>query len=149
MKRFLNAKTMVLIIIGCMAIETFAIDLLSVFVDPSAAKQEAVVCKELEELDFSSYAKEVTSVVNKRILSRSIRASYKYIINKEQIEKYCIEEMERHDWMLYKTRKAGDNKKTIIFFKEKTYCLLEFNEGDIFSVNIYYKGINKRINEAY
>jgi len=149
MKRFLNIKIIIVIIIGWMSIEGVVIDLFSVFVDPPVAKQEEIVCKEYEQLDFSQYAYVSTFVINKRALSRSIRASYKYTINEEQVEKYCIEELEKYDWILYKTRKAENNKKTIIFLKENTYCLLEFSEGKIFSVNIYYKGINKRINEVY
>ena len=70
-------------------------------------------------------------------------------IDFEKMEMYCIEELKRNNWTLYKTRNEANNKKTIIFFKENAYCLLEISKDNIFSVNIYYKGLNKRINEVY
>lgn len=149
MKPILILRVIIIGIIAWMVIGGTIVDILSIFGDLSVTKQEELVCKEYEQLDFSPYANISTFTINKRFLSRSIRSSYKYAIDFEKMEMYCIEELKKNDWTLYKTRNEANNKKTIIFLKENAYCLLEISKDNIFSVSIYYKGLNKRINEVY
>lgn len=149
MKLISILKVIIIGIILWMAIKGTIIDIFGIFVDIPVTAQEALVCKEYEQLDFSQYANVSTFAINKRILSRSVRSNYNYVIEREKMELYCIEELKKKDWILYKTRKKANNKKTIIFLKENSYCLMEFSKENAFSVSVYYKGFNKRRNEVY
>lgn len=149
MKPISILRVIIIGIIFWLAIEGTIVDIFSIFVDIPGAKQEELVFKEYEQLDFSQYANLLTFAINKRLLSRSVRSNYNYVIDREKMEMYCIEELKKNDWILYKRRKEENNKKTIIFLKEKVYCLLGFSKENIFSISIYYKGFSKRINWVY
>lgn len=149
MKPISILRVIIIGIIFWLAIEGTIVDIFSIFVDIPGAKQEELVFKEYEQLDFSQYANLLTFDINKRPLLRSVRSNYNYVIDREKMEMYCIEELKKNDWILYKIRKEENNKRTIIFLKENVYCLLGFNKENIFSLSIYYKGLSKRINWVY
>ncbi|MGL5256897.1 MAG: hypothetical protein ACRC76_07640 [Proteocatella sp.] len=138
-------KIIIILILGWVSIENLAFDLVSVITDISVTQQEELLCQEYEQMDFSQYATLIGFGVNRRLLSRSIGSRYAYKIDQEKVEMYCVKELKKSNWDFYKIRKQGDDRKTIIFQKEKFYCLLNFDRKNQFTVNLYYKDMDRRI----
>lgn len=138
-------KIIIILTIAWMSLENIAFDLVSAITDIPVTQQEELLCQEYEQLDFSQYATLAGFGVNRRLLSRSIGSRYEYKIDQEKVEMYCVEELKKNNWDFYKVRKQGDDRKTIIFQKEKFYCLLNFDRKNQFTVNLYYKDMNRRI----
>lgn len=138
-------RVIIILVVTWMFIDNIAFNLMSVVVDIPVAKQEELLYQEYEQLDFSQYATLAGSGMNRRLLSRSIGSRYEYIIDQKKVEMYCVEQLKKNNWQFYKLRNQGGERKTIIFQKEEFYCLLSFEEEHQFTINLYYKDINRRI----